>query len=272
MAFVSKYTAKKPDQAGLIDYTDAEHQVWRQLFTRQMNCIPNRACDEFILGLQLLDLNAEKIPQLPIVSEQLKPLTGWSVNAVEALISPKTFFQLLANRQFPAATFIRSMEELDYVTEPDIFHELFGHCPLLTQPIYADFIQAYAEYVLSCDQDDWALLQRLFWYTVEFGLIKTPAGCRAYGGGILSSFGETPYCVESDVPQRKPFDVLDAFRTPYRIDLLQTVYYVINDFQQLYDILKLDLTDLIAQARSLGEFDPTFPVDLNNPAIHIHCC
>ena len=272
MAFTSKYIAKKPDLNGYVDYTDAEHHVWRQLFTRQIQCLPNRACDEFIQGLAILDYPSSQLPQLNDVSAKLTQATGWSVVPVEALIPAAEFFRLLAQREFPAATFIRTPEDLDYVTEPDIFHELFGHCPLLTQPVYADFVQAYAQFVLASDKNDWLLLQRLFWFTVEFGLINNPGGLRAYGGGILSSYSETPYCIDSNKPQRKPFDVLTALRTPYRIDMLQNIYFVIQDYQQLYDILNLDLAALIHQARQLGEYPPTFPVDPDSPSIHIHCC
>jgi len=234
--------------------------------------LPGRACNEFIQGLQSLNLTADNVPQLPDINRRLKAQTGWQVTPVAALISARAFFELLAGRQFPAATFIRTEEELDYVKEPDIFHELFGHCPLLTDPVYADFIHDYARKVLSFPEADWPLLQRIFWFTVEFGLIKTANGLRAYGGGILSSISETVYSVESDLAMRVLFDPLAAFRMPYRIDMLQPVYFVIDDYQQLYDFVTANIAELMQRAHALGEYPPFFPVDEGNPSIHIHAC
>lgn len=270
--FQSQYISKKPDAQGYVEYTAAEHDVWNRLYHRQMQIMPGRACNEHLQGLELLGLSADNIPQLPDVNKRLSAITGWQVHAVDALISATEFFHLLKDRKFPAATFIRTLEELNYVKEPDIFHELFGHCPILTNQIYADFVQAYAEMVLRLPEKEWPLLQRLFWFTVEFGLINTADGLRAYGGGILSSIEETVYSVESDMPQRKPFDILEAFRTPYRIDMLQAVYFVIDSYQQLYDIANSDIEGLLAKAHQLGEYPPTFKVELDNPNFHIFCC
>lgn len=272
MKFTSRYVAHQPDENGFIHYSPEEHRVWGQLFERQMKLVAGRASDEFLQGLKVLALVADHIPQLPDLSRCLQSLTGWQIEPVAALISAREFFELLAARRFPAATFIRSAEELDYVTEPDIFHELFGHCPMLTNPVYANFIHDYACYVLSCPEADWALLQRLFWFTVEFGLINTDKGLRAYGGGILSSISETVYSVESPLAMRALFDPLAVFRTPYRIDMLQSVYFVISNYQQLYDCVKADLAELIQSAHQLGEYPPFFPVSENNPNIHIHAC
>ena len=272
MEFISRYVAKTPDAQGIIVYSEAENRVWQQLYERQIKMVSGRASQEFIQGVSLLALTSDRIPQLPEVSQRLKKLTGWQVTPVEALISARAFFELLANHQFPAATFIRFQEELDYVKEPDIFHELFGHCPMLTNPVFADFIHQYACKVLSFPEADWPLLQRLFWFTVEFGLINTKDGLRAYGGGILSSICETPYCVENDAPLRVLFNPVAAFRTPYRIDCLQSVYFVIEDYQVLYDFVVQDLAVLMKRARELGEYPPLFPVDANNPNIHILAC
>ena len=172
MDFVSRYVSHKPDDQGLINYDAEEHRIWQILFERQMKLLPGRACDDFMQGLHALDLTADHIPQLPDVSGHLKALTGWQVEPVAALISARAFFELLSRRCFPAATFIRCEAELNYVKEPDIFHELFGHCPMLTNKVYADFVHDYALKVLTFPESDWALLQRLFWFTVEFGLIK----------------------------------------------------------------------------------------------------
>nr|HAT8712791.1 phenylalanine 4-monooxygenase [Legionella jordanis] len=272
MEFVSRYVSHKPDEQGRVNYSREEHSVWQVLYERQIKIVQGRACDEFLKGLDSLGLSSSEIPQLPEVSQRLFALTGWQVAPVAALISAQEFFQLLAERHFPAATFIRCMEELDYVQEPDIFHELFGHCPMLTDPVYADFVCNYARRVLSLPQEAWPLLQRLFWFTVEFGLIKTDKGLRAYGGGILSSISETPYSVESDAAMRVLFDPVVAFRTPYRIDMLQPVYFVIDNYQELYNFVESDITALMDRAKELGEYPPFFPIDKNNPSIHILAC
>ncbi|MCC5791421.1 MAG: phenylalanine 4-monooxygenase [Legionellaceae bacterium] len=272
MEFVSKYVAHEPDERGMVSYSDGEHAVWARLYERQIQMLPARACDEFIRGLDSLQLSADTIPQLPEVNDRLVRKTGWQVVPVAALISAREFFSLLAKQCFPTATFIRRMEELDYITEPDIFHELFGHCPMLCEPVYAQFLQDYARRVLCLPEKFWPLLQRLFWFTVEFGLIDTAQGLRAYGGGILSSLSETPYSIDSDEPLRVLFNPLAVFRTPYRIDRKQAIYYVIHDYAQLYQLAQLDLTALMEQACSLGEFPPFFPVDKDNPSIHIRAC
>lgn len=272
MEFVSKYISHEPDAQGLITYSAAENHVWQKLYNRQLAILPGRACAEFMHGLECLDLSTDRIPQLPDVSRRLEDLTGWQVQPVAALISAREFFELLAKRRFPAATFIRCEEELDYVQEPDIFHELFGHCPMLTNPVYAEFVCNYAQRVLSFPESEWPLLQRLFWFTVEFGLIQTKEGLRAYGGGILSSITETPYSVESDIPLRILFDPVAAFRTPYRIDRLQITYFVINNYETLYELVINDLPSLIKRARELKEFSPLFPVDPHNPSVHILAC
>ena len=272
MQFQSRYIAHKPDATGLIAYSAVEHDIWRQLFARQKKCVIGRAADEYLAGLKALQLSDTSIPQLFDVNQRLASISGWELVPVNALISARDFFELLAARRFPVATFIRVKEELDYVREPDIFHEIFGHCPMLTIEIYAKFIEHYAQLVLTYPEEDWLLLQRLFWFTVEFGLIDTPQGLRAYGGGILSSVSETAYSVESHLPIRIMFDPLVALRTPYRIDQLQTTYFVIKSFVQLYDLTQINFQAMFAETRKLGEFPPLFSVDCQNPNIHIHAC
>jgi phenylalanine-4-hydroxylase len=272
MDFISRYVSHQPDAQGMVNYSAEEQRIWKVLFERQTKVILGRACDEFMEGLECLNLSADHIPQLPEVSRVLNAKTGWEVVAVPALISARAFFELLANKQFPVATFIRCAEELDYVQEPDIFHETFGHCPMLTNPVYAEFVNNYAKRVLSFPESDWPLLQRLFWFTVEFGLIKTSKGLRIYGGGILSSYSETVFSVESDLAMRVLFDPLVAFRVPYRIDMLQFVYFVIDSYQQLYDFATTDMAEIIQRAHKLGEYPPFFKVDEGNPSIHIHAC
>lgn len=252
----SHYVAKTVDADGLAHYTDEENAIWQTLMQRQQPILQNRACDEFIHGLQLLQLPENKIPQCKDVSAVLRDLTGWSLEPVAALISFDKFFNLLANRKFPAATFIRTKEELDYLKEPDIFHEIFGHCPLLTNPAYAEFVYTYGKLGVTATPQERVLLARLFWFTIEFGLMKTPAGLRAYGGGILSSMKETVYCVESDEAVRKPFDVMDALRTAYNIDVIQPTYFVLDRFDQLFDLTKLDILALVRKAQHEGDHQP----------------
>jgi phenylalanine-4-hydroxylase len=272
MEFKSQYTAKLPDENGYIDYTPEENETWSILYNRMMTVVDDYACDEFLQGLKKLDLHSDRIPQMIEVSQKLQALTGWTVEPVAALIPLERFFQLLANKQFPAASFIRRREELDYLMEPDMFHEIFGHCPLLTDQRFADFTERYGKLALSLDEKDALLMQRLYWFTVEFGLIDTPSGLRNYGGGILSSFSETQYAIDSDVPHRhKIEDGAQVLRTPYRIDMKQVNYFVINDFDHLYSLLD-DPKAIIEKAHALGEFEAQFPVDPENPNIHIYIC
>lgn len=246
------YLAKQPDANGYIHYTAEENAVWRTLYVRQVELIKDRACDEYFAGVVTLGLSAEHIPQCNEVSAILQKHTGWSVKPVEALISFQEFFELLSNRQFPAASFIRRPEELDYLKEPDIFHELFGHCPLLTNKAFADFTHAVGKLGLSLDKTERAQLARLYWFTVEFGLINTSHGLRIYGGGILSSKTETVYALESPVPQRHPFDLMKVLRTPYRYDELQKNYFIIDSFEQLFQLMSKNLRGYFAKARELG--------------------
>jgi phenylalanine-4-hydroxylase len=249
----TSYVAKPVNEKGIADYSDEDNGIWHDLVTRQQPIVQERACDEYLQGLKLLNLSQDRIPQCPEVTAVLQDTTGWALEPVPALIPFDRFFYLLANKRFPAATFIRRREELDYIQEPDIFHEIFGHCPLLTNQAYADFTQMYGKLGLEASAEDRVFLARLFWFTIEFGLIETKNGLRAYGGGILSSKGETIYCLESDVPQRKPFDVLDALRTPYRIDVMQPTYFTLKNFDTLFHLIEMDLIGLIHQARQLGE-------------------
>jgi phenylalanine-4-hydroxylase len=256
----SSYTSKQPDADGIIHYTDEEHAIWSELITTQLSLLEGRVCQEYIAALGAMDFPRDRIPQLHEVSAVLQEHAGWSVAPVPALIDFTRFFELLARRQFPAATFIRRREHIGYLQEPDIFHEVFGHTPLLTDYRFAAFTEAYGKAGLKADKKDHAMLARLFWFTVEFGLLDTPEGLRSYGAGIVSSPGELEYALQSDIPQRKPFDVLDALRTPYRIDIYQTVYFVLDGFDTLFELAQADLIPFIEQARKLGMFEPTYPV------------
>lgn len=254
-----KYQAKQPDKNGYIEYTSIENSTWNDLYNRQVKTIENRACDEFLLGLKQIGMPTDRVPQLADISSALIPATGWSVTPVPALISTEVFFNLLLKKQFPAATFIRIPEELDYLEEPDIFHEFFGHCPMLMNQTFADFMHEYAKLTLTLSNThDQELMARLFWFTVEFGLIETNKGLRCYGGGILSSHGETKYALDSDQPVRQPFALIDVLRTPYRIDIMQPIYFIIKSFEQLFDSIQSNLTAQLEEAKCLGEFVPRF--------------
>lgn len=245
----SNYVAKPVDDQGVAHYTEDENQVWQTLYERQHKIVQGRACDEYLEGLECLKLPKDRVPQCPEVSKALKAATGWVLEPVPALISFDRFFALLAEKRFPAATFIRRKEDIDYIKEPDIFHEIFGHCPMLTNPAAAEFTHTYGKLGLKASSEERILLARLFWFTVEFGLIQTPGGVRAYGGGILSSIGETVYSVESKVPERRPFNVLAALETPYRIDVMQPIYYVLSHFEELYRLVDTDLMSLVRQVK-----------------------
>lgn len=254
-----RYESKAPDATGFIRYTADEHAIWRDLIARQMPMLEGRACPQWIRAMEQMNFPRDRVPQLAELNAVLDPLTGWNVVPVAALIPFTEFFELLANRKFPVATFIRTREEFDYLQEPDIFHEVFGHTPVLTDRRFSAFIEAYGKAGLAADPKDHAILARLFWFTVEFGLVQSADGVRAYGSGIMSSPGELVYAVESDIPKRKPFDPIDALRTPYRIDIYQTVYFVLESFDQLFDLAQQDLLSLIREARRLGMHAPTFP-------------
>ncbi len=259
MAKSTTYASKTPGADGRIAYDAAENAVWRDLIARQLPMLPGRVCDEYIAALDLMQLPRDRVPQLDEVSAVLRAHTGWSVQPVPALIGFGEFFALLANRRFPAATFIRRRDDMDYLEEPDVFHEIFGHTPLLTDYRFAAFTEAYGKAGLAARPRDQAMLARLFWFTVEFGLYDSGEGLRSYGAGIVSSPGELAYALGSDAPVRLPFDPVEALRTPYRIDIYQPVYFVLDDFDQLFELARSDLGALIRDARRRGMHAPRFP-------------
>lgn len=254
-----KYISKTADKTGYIDYSEEEQGTWKLLYQRQCERLKDRACEAFLEGITALDLDAETIPQLPQINQKLNDLTGWGVQAVAAMIDYEQFFELLADKKFPIATFIRTREDIDYIREPDLFHEYFGHCPLLTNPAYAAFSQHYGKLGLAASKADRRMLARLYWFTVEFGLIETPQGLRIYGGGILSSPEESDYCLTSNRPLRKDLDVVEAFRTHFRIDELQRTYFKIRDFDELQQLVSMDLNRLLKEARYLGMHPSPYP-------------
>ncbi len=224
-------------------YTDADHALWRKLYQRQMSLIPAYACAEFRAGLDRLDC-ADGVPDFEQASKRLRAATGWELVAVPGLIPDDAFFKHLANRRFPVTSWLRKPEEVDYLVEPDVFHDFFGHLPIISDPVFADFLQLYGERGLEAEQRGAVkYLARLYWYTVEFGLIRREGQLKAFGAGILSSSGETPYSVESEKPLRVKFDRERIMRTNYLIDDYQKTYFVIDEFDELFaalDTLDID--------------------------------
>ena len=230
-------------------YTAADHDTYRRLYARQLQQLPGLACDEFIAAVQQLG-TPERIPRFEAISERLMKATGWQVVGVPGLIPEEAFFALLAARKFPVTDWIRTPEEFDYVVEPDVFHDLFGHVPLLFNPVFGDYMQAYGAGGLKASRlDACELLARLYWYTVEFGLIKTKVGLRAYGAGILSSAGELRHSVTSVEPQRVAFDLKRMMRTKYKIDSYQASYFVIESFDELFAATAPDFTPIYRAVR-----------------------
>lgn len=252
MAQPSSYHAHAPDAAGHVAYSAEENRTWATLVERQTSAIAGAACPEYLAGLSLLNLPPDRIPQLADINAVLQRATGWSVEPVPALIPFGRFFALLANRRFPAATFIRRPEELDYLKEPDIFHEIFGHTPMLTHPGFAAFTEHYGQLGLKASAQERVFLARLYWFTVEFGLVGSADETKIYGGGILSSIGETEYADRSPLPERCEFDLMTVLRTPYRIDVMQPRYYRIGSLDALYALTRTDLMAAVNEAMNLG--------------------
>lgn len=259
MSKTTKYQSKQSNDAGFIQWSGEENQIWSELYERQIKLLDGRACQQFMDGIDLLGMSSKEIPQLGSINKVLEQKTGWKTAEVPSLIPFEEFFRLLANKEFPVATFIRTREDFDYLQEPDIFHEIFGHCPLLTNSAFAHFTHTYGKLGLSASKEDRIFLARLYWFTVEFGLMKTADGLRIYGGGILSSPGETVYALESSVPQRKVFSPIDVLRTPYRIDIMQPIYYILDKADDLDALADMNIMGLVTEAKALGLFEPSFP-------------
>lgn len=226
-------------------YSAEEHETWKILYNRQQKLLKNRACDEFMENMDRLEIGSEEIPDFKKLSSRLKALTGWEVVAVPGLIPVLPFFQLLSERKFPAGNFIRRRDQLDYLEEPDVFHDVFGHVPLLADPVFADYIEAYGKGGLRAHEHGTVPnLARLYWYTVEFGLMNTPKGLRIYGAGILSSSGESIFALDDPSPHRIGFDLMRVMQTDYKIDDYQANYFVIDNFKQLFDETYQDFAGL----------------------------
>jgi len=239
-------------------YTADEHALWDTLYARQSAMLRDRAAPAFLRGIDVLKMSRPGIPDFEELSERLTALTGWRVAAVPGLVPDEVFFRHLANRTFVAGRFIRSADQIDYLQEPDVFHDLFGHVPLLSDPTFADYMQAYGEGGLrSLSFGSLEQLARLYWYTVEFGLIRDGGGLKLYGAGIVSSFGESHFALEDASPNRIAFDLKRVMRTRYRIDDYQQTYFVIDSFADLLrQTLETDFAPLYADLATATELSP----------------
>ncbi|MEM5517107.1 phenylalanine 4-monooxygenase [Henriciella sp. AS95] len=243
---------------GWSNYSSDEHAVWDLLYKRQMDVLPGRAAPEFIDGLRALDLGKGGIPDFKAMSDELESLTGWRVVAVPGLVPDDVFFDHLANRRFPAGQFIRTRNQLDYLQEPDVFHDVFGHVPMLTNPVFADYMEAYGKGGLrSLNFAALKNLAALYWYTVEFGLIRTDEGLRIYGAGIVSSKTESIFALEDASPNRIGFGLERLMQTDYRIDDFQQTYFVIDSYDQLFRAtVDTDFAPLYDQMKGKFAFRP----------------
>lgn len=244
-------------------YSEEEHDRWRRLYRRQIGLVEGRACEEYVRALRSLDYEGG-IPRFDAVNERLLSATRWRLVAVPGLVPDLAFFDHLANRRFPVTRWIREERELDYIVEPDVFHDFFGHVPMLFDPVFADYMEAYGRGGRKAEGlGALRWLARLYWYTVEFGLVRTPAGLRIYGAGILSSPGEIEHSVTSPRSRRVAFDLVRVMRSLYRIDAYQETYFVIESFQQLFDATRPDFAPLYRELAALEDVpaDAALPGD-----------
>ena len=231
-------------------YSADDHATWATLYARQRELLVGRACDEFLQAQDAMGMTPDAIPKFSELNQVLEAATGWRLMGVEGLLPELDFFDHLANRRFPVSWWIRRADQIDYIEEPDLFHDLFGHVPLLMDPMFADYLEAYGKGgVKAHGIGPEALMQlaRLYWYTVEFGLIRQPDGLRIYGAGIVSSKGESIHALESAAPNRIGFDLERVMRTRYRIDTYQQTYFVIDSYEQLIEATLADFTPLYAR-------------------------
>lgn len=250
-----------------------ENEMWKKLFTKQVKNIQDKAYPEFLHNLNLLDLKANRIPNIKEINSKLFAATGWQVVPVKGLLDHELYFELLSNRKFPIAMMMRTNDEENLSKDPDIFHEVFGHCTMLISREYADFMYEFATFSKSVKVSDRPIFARLIWFTTETGLIHTENGLKIFGSSILSSYDESIYCLTSPIPTHKPFNLIDIYREPYRADILQTTYYLLENTNQLYSVLDNinELYNALQIARLLGEHPPKFTVT-NDKYINIgHC-
>lgn len=258
MSRQGRYEAALPDEHGNIAYTVDEDAIWRDLYHQQLPAVRKHAAAPWIAGLEQLALPRSRVPQCAEVSAVLEPLSGWRVEPVPALIDFKRFFDMLAGKRFPAASFIRRREHFDYIEEPDIFHEIFGHVPLLADPRFANLSEAIGRAGQAAQSEDHAWLIRLYWFTIEFGLTREAGELKALGSGLASSPTELPRSVLDGEVLRLPFDVVDILRTPYRIDIQQPVYFVLEQLDELFAVADRDLLADVQTARRLGLHEPRY--------------
>lgn len=252
-----EYTSLQSDAQGHYPYTDADRSVWSELFDQQVTSLKGKMVDSYLEGIGILGLEADQVPQVVDIDARLQELTGAGVEGVPAIIPPTRFFTLLSERKFPVATFLRRREDIDYIEEPDLFHEVFGHCPLLTNSAYCDFIEAFGKRALELGKGySWHMF-RLFWFTIEFGMIHTKDGPRGFGAGIASSPSEVENAL-GDKAKIRDFDLMEVLRTPYRIDIVQPVYFAIRSFEALTQSLDQDLKAMIDAAKTAGDLPPLF--------------
>ncbi|HHP7241939.1 MAG TPA: phenylalanine 4-monooxygenase [Cyclobacteriaceae bacterium] len=218
------------------NYTAEDQKVWKILFERQIIKLPDAASKDHLRGLEKINFTADRIPNFEETNEILTKLTGWKLAVVPGIVPDYTFFQLMSNRNFPATTWLRKIDELDYLQEPDMFHDVFAHVPLLTNQNFVNFLEELSKIGLEYTGDDYAIeiLSRIYWFTVEFGLIRENGRLRIYGAGILSSAGETEFCL-SDKPLHFEFNVKQIAETEYRKDIFQDRYFIIDSYEQLYN-------------------------------------
>jgi phenylalanine-4-hydroxylase len=264
MADAALHVFDKPPPGAAADWTipqnwDAfsadEHAMWDQLFARQTAMLPGRAADAFLRGIDVLRLEKPGIPDYRELNARLTAATGWQVVAVPGLVPDDVFFDHLANRRFPAGNFIRTPDQIDYLQEPDVFHDVFGHVPMLADPVFADYMVAYGQGGLrSLNFGSLDKLARLYWYTVEFGLIREAGGLRIYGAGIVSSYGESIFALDDPSPNRIGFDLERVMRTRYRIDDYQQNYFVIDSLEELLRVtVETDFAPLYARLAALDD-------------------
>ena len=229
------------------NYTAEDFEVWKILFNRQIKQFPTHACQAYRDGLKTANFETGIIPRFSETNEILQQATGWQLAVVPGIVPDYTFFELMANKRFPATTWLRKMKELDYLEEPDMFHDVFAHVPLLANQHFVDFLEELSKIGLSYvgNADAIQLLSRVYWFTVEFGLIQEAEGLRIYGAGILSSAGETKFSL-SDEPPKHKFDIEHMLNTPYRKDVFQTEYFITESYEQLYDSIPL-VKELLAE-------------------------
>lgn len=238
-------------------YTEQEHAVWKTLFERQTRLLPGRACDAFLDGMRQLPIDGGGIPDFRRLSDVLMRHTGWRIVAVPGLVPDEVFFDHLANRRFPAGNFIRKADELDYLEEPDVFHDVFGHVPMLMNPVIADFVQAYGVGGLRAQQlGVLPQLARVYWYTVEFGLVQQRDGLRIYGSGIASSHTESVFALEASSPNRIGFALERVMRTHYRIDDFQEIYFVLDSLDDLLELARIDFAPVYQRVSALPQLQP----------------